>query len=295
MRSARAALAALTLAVLSCASAQDKVPVLEGKTLAVFDAPDAIQGVAVDAGHFYAIDNFRITKHDKASGKPVAQWDGVRKEGPVIHLDSGVVLDGRLYAAHSNWPLWPMTSSVEVWDARSMAHVASYSFGIRIGSFTWLDRHGGFWWGTFANYNRIQPGAQAPYGYTMNTQMVKMDDRFQVLEAWTYPAVLLAKFETMSNSGGSWGPDGRLYITGHDHAEAYVMELPSAGSVLRWVATVKLPDIEGQGIAWDRSTSEPVLYGIRRSKKQVVRMSVPLQSGEPRRERIGVVKQFPAQ
>ena len=24
----------------------------------------------------------------------------------------------------------------------------------------------------------------------------------------------------MSNSGGSWGPDGLLYCTGHDHPEA---------------------------------------------------------------------------
>lgn len=293
MRSARAALAVFAVLASSCALAQDKPVQLEGRTLAVYDAPDANQGVAVDGAHFYAIDNFRITKHDKATGKPVAQWDGVRKEGPVIHLDSGMVMGGRLYAAHSNWPLWPMTSSVEVWDVRSMDHVATYSFGIRIGSFTWLDRHAGHWWGAFANYNRVQRGAQAPYGMVYNTQVVKMDDRFQILEMWTYPEALQAKFETMSNSGGAWGPDGRLYITGHDHAEVYVMELPSAGSVLRWIATVKLPDIEGQGIAWDRSASEPILYGIKRSKKQVVKMSIPLQAGEVKRDRVGTVKQFP--
>lgn len=56
----------------------------------------------------------------------------------------------------------------------------------------------------------------------------------------------------MSNSGGSFGPDGWLYITGHDATEVYVMKLPSAGSILTWVATIWLPDIAGQGIAWDR-------------------------------------------
>ncbi len=33
----------------------------------------------------------------------------------------------------------------------------------------------------------------------------------------------------MSNSSGSWGPDGRLWTTGHDLGEAYVMEPSRAG------------------------------------------------------------------
>jgi hypothetical protein len=54
----------------------------------------------------------------------------------------------------------------------------------------------------------------------------------------------------MSNSGGSCGPDGRLWTTGHDLDEACVMELPQAGSDLKWIATVDLPNVEGQAIAW---------------------------------------------
>jgi hypothetical protein len=68
----------------------------------------------------------------------------------------------------------------------------------------------------------------------------------------------------MSNSGGSWGPDGKLYLTGHDPAEAYVMELPKGGSILNWVATVPLKNT-GQGIAWDRSTPD-VLFSIIRGE-----------------------------
>jgi hypothetical protein len=62
--------------------------------------------------------------------------------------------------------------------------------------------------------------------------------------------------------------DGRLYITGHDPAEAYVMEQAEAGSVLRWVATVPL-EIAGQGIAWDRSQPN-IIYGIHRAGGRVV-------------------------
>ena len=64
----------------------------------------------------------------------------------------------------------------------------------------------------------------------------------------------------MSNSGGSWGPDGKLYITGHDNTELYAMELPKMGSVLRWSGTVPV-DLAGQGFAFDRSESG-MLYGI---------------------------------
>jgi hypothetical protein len=67
----------------------------------------------------------------------------------------------------------------------------------------------------------------------------------------------------MSSSGGSFGPDGWLYITGHDVPAVYVVKLPSAGDVVIWVATIYAGDIAGQGIAWDRSQAmNGSLYGI---------------------------------
>jgi hypothetical protein len=268
---------------------EDEIPVVDGETVATFDSPDANQGVAVDENYFYAINNSSISKHDKATGERVAQWDGA-EEGLVLHLDSGVVVDGLLYAAHSNYPVWPMTSSIEVWDTETMEHIDSYSFGIQIGSFTWLDRYDGYWWGTFANYNRIQNGQQLPYGFTYNTQLVKMDDNFQILEQWAYPADLLENFEIMSNSGGSWGTDGRLYLSGHDFPRVYVVELPEAGALLNWVATVTVPGIEGQGIAWDRSSEEPLLYGIYRPDNQVVVTGMPSLEGIIEPDAAGVVR-----
>lgn len=78
----------------------------------------------------------------------------------------------------------------------------------------------------------------------------------------------------MSNSGGSSRPDGWLYITGHDAATAYVVKIPSAGSVLTWVAPIKLPDIAGQGIARDTSAGgNASLYGIVRDEGAVAELS----------------------
>ena len=57
----------------------------------------------------------------------------------------------------------------------------------------------------------------------------------------------------MSTSGGSFGPDEWLYITGHDATAVYVGRIPSAGSNLISVATVDAPDIAGQRIARNRA------------------------------------------
>lgn len=236
-------------------------------TLAKHAASEAYQGVGVDADHFYAVTDRAIGKYDKKSGKLVGRWEGP-KDGPIIHLDSAVVVEGKLYAAHSNYPGLPMTSSVEIWDTAAMQHVGTHSFGIQWGSLTWIDRYDGFWWAVFANYSRVFGPMPVPYGNTYWTALVKFDDSWQWREAWTFPEKVLKRAEPMSISGGSWGPDELLYCTGHDHPEVYVLRLPKAGSVLELIETVPLENT-GQGIAWDRS-APGILYAIQRSSKQVV-------------------------
>ena len=232
-----------------------------------FAAAEARQGVAVDAQHFYAITDRGIGKYDKWSGAQVARIEGPRG-GAIIHLDSGVVVDGKLYAAHSNYPAEPMTSSVEIYDAATLKHIGTHSFGILLGSLTWIDRHEGAWWGVFANYSRVFGQSQRPYGNSYWTTLVKFDERWQPVQGWIFPNNIIQRSEPMSISGGSWGPDGLLYVTGHDHAEVYAMRLPRAGSILEHVETIPFA-IHGQGIAWDRS-QPGVLYGISRPNAHVV-------------------------
>lgn len=265
------------LSAFAVSSVSAQPPEFDAKIVKQFDAYDAYQAVAVDADSFYAISNVRLTQHDKNTGRAVQQsGDNVEMSEPLIHLDSGVVLDGKLYAAHSNYPGWPMTSSIEVWDVASMQHIDSHSLGVMLGSFTWLDRHEGEWWGTFANYDIVQRGMAEPYGKTSNTVMVQFDDDFQVLQSWSLPAEILRRMSPMSNSGGSWGSDGYLYLSGHDDPEIYVMALPETGSELDWLATVRLPGLSGQGIAWDRSVDGGHLWAILRSTRQVLKIEMPV-------------------
>jgi hypothetical protein len=269
---------AVSVAAVGASTAVAAPPTLTATPAKTYDTFDANQGVAVDKKYFYAVNNRTITKHDKATGKPLLQFVG-DSDGPIIHMDSATVVGDKLYAATSNYDTLPMKSSVEVFDTRTMRHIDTFSFGIYRGSLTWLDRHDGAWWAGFANYDEVPDGTTEPYGKTDNTQIVKLDDHFQVEQSWTIPQPILDKVRPMSNSGGSWGPDGRLWLTGHDFGEAYVMDIPSEGSDLKWVATVTLPNVEGQAIAWDRSTTkQPTLWTIKRSTKQVLTFNAPYSS-----------------
>jgi hypothetical protein len=227
-----------------------------------FNVPEANQRVGVDALYFYAVDNRTIVKHDKTTGQLVTKWEGP-KGGPIIHFDSAVVVNEKVYCAHSNYHEWPMTSSIEIFDAATLEHIGSHSFGIHWGSCTWVDYYDGFWWATFANYDKPYGPGDSPYGYKACTTLVKFDNQWQWKEAWVLPETILKRLEDMSNSGGSWGPDGFLYLSGHDPAEVYKCRLPKAGSVLELIEIIPL-NIRGQGIAWDRS-NPGVLYGIIRA------------------------------
>lgn len=100
-----------------------------------YKADEARQGVAVDREFFYAINNHTIGKYRKATGERVALWEG-GAGGEIIHLNSGNVIDGRLYTVHSNYPGVPMLSSVEIFDPKTLTHAGSHSLGRVDGSFT---------------------------------------------------------------------------------------------------------------------------------------------------------------
>lgn len=233
-------------------------------SVSAFPAPAAKQAVAVDSKYFYAIDNITIEKYEKLSGKHVQTWKDTT--GTFKHLNSGVVLNGKLYCAHSNFPEIPMASSIEVFDTESLTPVESHSFGIDIGSATWIDRHDGFWYVAFAHYHRYKETLGKDNRWT---QLVKFNENWERVGAWILPAELIERFGNMSNSGGLITADGDIYLTGHDFKELYLMRFPAAGYALQWVKTLPAP-FEGQGIAID-SDDDQTFWGISRSRKEVIR------------------------
>ncbi len=232
---------------------------------------EANQGVAVDAEHFYGIGNHALVKHRKDTGERVAEWFGPRA-GAIIHLNSGWLDGDRLVLSHSNFPQLPMASSLEIYDANSLQQLESHTLGMRLGSLTWAVRHQGSWWACFANYNDsgTTPGFDQRW-----THMARFDDNWQELQSWLFPPQVIATWGDSSCSGGDWGDDGLLYVTGHDAAQLHVLRLPKQGVTLEYVTTIDVP-FEGQSWAWDRSAAgERVIYGISRARQEVIVARIP--------------------
>jgi hypothetical protein len=240
------------------------------ETVQIFQTKEAHQGVAVGKNHFFTINTKSIAKYSKASGEFISEWKDTSNQ--IIHFDGGVVVKEKLYCAHSNYPGIPMTSSIEIFDINSLKHIASHSFGIKYGSCTWADNFKDSWWVCFSNYDKFETEINKGTRWTL---LVEFDENWNELESWTFPENIIAELKPMSCSGGSWGPDGNLYVTGHDSAKVYVLQLPETGSVLRYIKTIEV-ELKGQGIAWDRFDTN-TFYGIFRKENKVIQSKAIIQ------------------
>jgi len=225
-----------------------------------FPAKEAHQGVAVDAEHFYAITNRAIGKYRKSDGERVGGWEDP-KGGSMIHLNAGLVIEGRLYAAHSNFPRAPWESSLEIWDVESMEPLESRAFEDAPGSLTWIVPDGEGWLACFAHYRRDSDPALS--------RVVRFDGSWDTVASWTFPADLIERFAGYSASCGAYGPEDLLFVTGHDARELYVLAPPDPGrDELEWIDTIEI-SAPGQAFAWD--PSEPgLLYAIERRTREVI-------------------------
>jgi hypothetical protein len=234
------------------------------ETIQTFQTKEAHQGVAIDQDFIYTINTKSIAKYDKKSGEFIFEWKDTLNQ--IIHFDGGVVVNEKLYCAHSNYPGIPMTSSIEVFNKNTLEHIESHSFGIKYGSCTWADYYNHYWWVCFSNYDKFETETNRDTRWTL---LVKFDRHWNDLESWVFPEKVLSELKPMSCSGGSWGPDGNLYITGHDSTKVYILQLPEKGSVLTYLKSIKV-EFNGQGIAWDRFDLN-YLFGIIRKKNIVIK------------------------
>lgn len=243
---------------------------LTGRTLREFPAPEAGQGVAADRQHFYAVTNTRIAKYEIASGRRDAEWRGARN-GMIRHLNSCLADRGRLWCANSNYSQTPMGSSIEVFDTATLAHADSHSLGLLDeGSLTWFDRYGAGWMAGFAHYDET---GGVPFKDHRFSSVVTYDADWRRTGGWLFPASVLERMAPHAASGGAIGPDGYLYLLGHDRPEMYVVARPPMGPTLIHVATIDL-EAEGQAFSWAQDGSRTV-FAIDRPKKMVRLIELP--------------------
>jgi hypothetical protein len=214
-------------------------------------APEAHQAAAATEEFVFAIASRLVAKYDRTSGKRLSE-----SRGDAEHLNSGFLWQGKLYCAHSNYPQMPEHSEIKVLDLRSMELSTLKDFGVSDGSLTWVVRHDGHWWCTFAYY-----GDQ-----NARTYLAQFNDQWQQQKLWRYPAEVVKRLGSASISGGLWR-EGTILATGHDAQEIYRLRIPGDGNVLEYVETLPAP-FTGQGIADDPATGG--LVGIDRKQRQIV-------------------------
>lgn len=222
-------------------------------------AKEANQGVAVDAVHFYAIDDKALGKYEKSTGRKVAEWVAPKGSG-IIHMNAGVVVDGVLIVAHSNFPAKPDRDTLEMFDTATLRPVGRKEFVDPHGSLTWAVPYGDGWLVCFAHYASNSDPARS--------RLVRYDAEWKPLAEWTFPSELIARFGRFSSSGGGRGPDGSVWVSGHDAKELYRLRLPDDGGTARWEGTVAFVSA-GQAFAWDPARPQE-LYSIQRKTKEIV-------------------------
>ncbi|MFT4887132.1 MAG: hypothetical protein ACI8V0_001356 [Pseudohongiellaceae bacterium] len=244
---------------------------LQATFLAAFPAAEAGQGAAADEEYFYAIVNSAIGKYQKNDGALAGQWLGSRG-GLIEHLNSCYAQTDNLYCSNSNFPEVPMASSIEVFDTETMKPIFSMGLGVlEEGSLTWFDHLGDGWIAGFAHYDERGGLAYKDHSYA---SIVRYDSQWRRQGGWMIPESVIDRMKPYAASGGALGPDGLLYLTGHDLREMYVLAAPFLGPKLIHIATIDI-NIEGQAFAFDKSIDEPVVYGISRPNREVRTFRLP--------------------
>jgi hypothetical protein len=255
--------------VTSSTAAPAAVAQLTGRTIKTYEAPEANQGVAAGSLHFFAVDNATLAKYEIRSGRLIDRWAGPR-DGPIRHMNSCLVDAGRLWCANSNYPQTPMGSSIEVFDPASMRHAESHSLGMRDeGSLTWFDRYRTGWIAGFSHYDK---NGGVPFKNHAFSSVVTFDRQWRRTGGWLLPASTLERMAPYASSGGAIGPDGWLYLLGHDRPELYVVGRPSMGPVLIHIATVAV-EAEGQAFSWAKGRRR--IYAIDRARHLVKAIEIP--------------------
>ena len=231
-------------------------------------APEARQGVASDGEAIYAIDNSSIGKYAIADGRRLARFEGDPER--FAHLNSCTIVERQLVCAAANYPDTPHRGTVEVFDPETLAHLRSVALPENPGSLTALTRRAGKWWAIFANYDGR---GGVPGQDHRATLLAELDDDFRILRRFTFPGSVLGRIAPRSISGASWGRDGKLYVSGHDKPEIYVLELPRQGNVLCHIGSFGIASF-GQAIDFDPADNG-LLWSIDRETRTVIGSRLP--------------------
>jgi hypothetical protein len=230
-----------------------RLPLQPGwKSTATIEAAHAHQSAAADATTVYAVSSTAIARHDRKTGKLLS----VATAPDVKHLNSAFIRDGKVYAAHSNYPTRPEASDIRRYDPATKELTTLPTFRDPPGSIVWCVHDGDRWWCCFAHYGKENG----------KTVLVRYDEGWKENARWTFPKKVIDDWDGMSASGGVF-LSGSLIVTHHHFKVLYELKVPGEPGELIFVAAHACP-FPGQGIAIDPVTGG--LVGIDRNRRAVI-------------------------
>ncbi len=236
---------------------------LRAEEIGRYKALEAGQGAAVDRKHVYALFNFGVGKYRRSDGEKVAEWRGARG-GLIGHLNSCLILAKELWCANSNHPKLPFANSIERFDPETLKHAGTTPLGVMDeGSLVWFDTVPEGWIVGLAHYN---DETGLPFKDNTHAGVFLYDAQWRRIGGWALPASIIERMAPQAASGGAIGPDGLLYLMGHDKPEMYVLARPAMGPTLIHVATIAI-DAEGQAFDFDESAPRDVCAISRRNRE----------------------------
>ena len=159
----------------------------------------------------------------------------------------------------------------------TLDHVASHSLGLLDeGSITWFDKYRDGFIAGFAHYDGANGAGFKDHRYS---SVVTFDAEWRRTGGWLFPASVVERMAPDAASGGAIGPDGWLYLLGHDRPEMYVVGRPAMGPTLIHVATIDL-EAEGQAFSWAPDGSRTI-FTIDRRKGLVRSIALPEVAAAP--------------
>jgi hypothetical protein len=138
------------------------------------------------------------------------------------------------------------------------------------GSLTWFDRYRTGWIAGFSHYDK---NGGVPFKDHSFSSIVTFDAQWRRTGGWLLPQSALEQMAPYASSGGAIGPDGWLYLLGHDRPELYVVGRPAMGPALVHIATVAI-ESGGQAFSWAKN-GQRVIYTVDRRQHLVRTIEIP--------------------
>jgi len=213
------------------------------------------QSIAVGEDVFYAIQPTHITQYSLTTGAVLHEVDLIGHTR-IKSLQGGVVVRNRLYVTnHNPETLGSKQNTIEVFDA-TLKYIYHINVTGNTGKLTWVDYYDDKWWGGFAHddamvANTVMVEFYHPRPDLSSTPEDKDLVQWHIRNRWFLPAIVYENMRPYSNYGGSFGPDGKMYMTGNKSNKVYVLDFYRSTPMLS-LDHVKETELNGNGLTWHR-------------------------------------------